>query len=50
MAAITKYTFTQVKAKFTNIFEEVSEKKEIIIIKRDNSEDVALIAVSELNG
>lgn len=50
MATTSTYTFTQARAKLASIFNEVSENRDIVIISRRNSEDVALIPVSELNG
>jgi len=41
-------TYSQARANLANLCNQVSEDKEIVLIKRRNAEDVALIASSEL--
>jgi antitoxin YefM len=43
-------TYTQARASFASLWDEVTQNHEIVIIQRRGVEDVALIAVSELNG
>jgi len=42
-------TYSQARANLANLCNQVSEDKEIVLIKRRNAEDVALIASSELS-
>ncbi|MBN2355985.1 type II toxin-antitoxin system prevent-host-death family antitoxin [candidate division KSB1 bacterium] len=42
-------TYSQARANLASLCNRVSEDKEIVLIKRRNSEDVALIASSELS-
>jgi len=42
-------TYTQARANLAKILDEVSEKKEVVIINRRNAENVALISESELS-
>jgi antitoxin YefM len=43
-------TYTQARANFASLWDEVTQNNEIVIIQRRGLEDVALIAASELNG
>ena len=42
-------TYTQVRANFAKLLDEVSLNKEVVVIKRRNAENVALISESELS-
>ncbi|KAF0153050.1 MAG: hypothetical protein FD143_490 [Ignavibacteria bacterium] len=42
-------TYTQARANLAKLLDEVSHNKEVIIIKRKNSENVALVSESELS-
>lgn len=46
----TSLTYTQARANLATILDEVSLNKEVILIKRKNAENVALISESELAG
>lgn len=46
----TSLTYTQARANLATILDEVSDNKEIVIIKRKNAENVALVSESELAG
>lgn len=46
----TSLTYTQARANLASILDEVSDNKEIVIIKRKNAENVALVSESELAG
>jgi len=41
-------TYTQARANLSNLFREVTENREIVIIRRRNGEDVAVVAADEL--
>ncbi len=43
-------TYTSARANFAQLCDEVTAKREIVIINRRGSEDVALISASELSG
>ena len=43
-------TYSQARANLASLCNQVSEDREIVLIKRRNAEDVALIASSELSG
>lgn len=43
-------TYTQARANFANILNEVSSNREIVVIKRRKAEDVSIITTSELTG
>ena len=43
-------TYTQARANLAKLIDEVTLNQEIVIIKRRNKEDVAMIAASELSG
>jgi len=43
-------TYSQARANLASLCNQASEDKEIVLIKRRNAEDVALIAASELTG
>ena len=45
----TQTTYTNARANFASLCNKVAEDREIILINRRNSEDVALIAASELS-
>jgi len=42
-------TYTQARANFAKLWDEVTANRDIVIINRRNSEDVALITASELS-
>lgn len=42
-------TYSQARANLANLLTAASEDKEIVLIKRRNAEDVALISFSELS-
>ena len=42
-------TYSQARANLANLLTAVSEDKEVVLIKRRNAEDVALISASELS-
>ena len=44
------YSYTQARANLAKLLDEVSLNKEVIIINRRNSENVALVSESELSG
>jgi len=46
----TSLTYTQARANLAAILDEVSLNKEVVIIKRKNAENVALVSESELSG
>lgn len=41
-------TYTQARANLSNLFREVTDNREIVIIRRRNGEDVAVVAADEL--
>ena len=41
-------TYTQARAPLSSLFKEVTENREIVIIRRRNGEDVAVVAADEL--
>lgn len=41
-------TYTQALANLSNLFREVTDNREIVIIRRRNGEDVAVVAADEL--
>lgn len=43
-------SYTQVRANLAKLLDEVSLNKEVVIINRRNSENVALVSESELSG
>jgi len=43
-------TYTQARANLAKLIDEITINHEIVIIKRRNSEDVAMISASELSG
>jgi antitoxin YefM len=43
-------TYTNARAQLAKLWDEVVNNQEVIIIKRRGTEDVALIAASELSG
>ena len=43
-------TYTRARANLAKLIDEVTLNQEIVIIKRRNSEDVAMISASELSG
>jgi antitoxin YefM len=43
-------TYTQARAQLATLLDQVTEDREIVIIQRRGSEDVALIAADELAG
>lgn len=43
-------TYTQARANFAKLLDEVSLNKEVVIINRKNAENVALVSESELSG
>lgn len=43
-------TYTHARANLARLCDEASENREVVIIRRRNAEDVALIAASELSG
>ncbi len=45
-----KTTYTQARANFKALLDEVAENREQVIIRRGGGEDVALIAADELRG
>ncbi len=42
-------TYTQARAKLADLLEDVTDNREIVIIRRRRGEDAALIAASELS-
>ena len=42
-------TFTRARANFAQLFDEVTDNREVVIINRRGHEDVAMIAASELS-
>ncbi len=42
-------TYTQARANLARLLDEVSHNKEIVIINRNNAENVALVSESELS-
>jgi len=42
-------TYSNARANFALLLDQVTEQQEIVIINRRGSEDVAMVAVSELN-
>jgi len=42
-------TYTQARAHLSSLFKEVTENREIVIIRRRNGEDVAVVAADELS-
>ena len=45
-----KTTYSQARANLAKLCDKVSGNREIVIIKRRNAEDVAIIAAGELSG
>lgn len=45
-----KTTYTNARAKLASILDEVTKNREVVIIQRRGSEDVALITADELAG
>jgi len=43
-------TYTQARARFASLIDEVLKNREVVIIKRRGNEDVAMIAADELTG
>lgn len=43
-------TYTDARAHFASLIDEVSKNRKVVIIKRRGSEDVAMIAADELTG
>ena len=43
-------TYTDARAQFAGLWDEVIDNQEVVIIKRRGAEDVALISASELIG
>ena len=43
-------TYTNARSKFASLIDEVTKNREVVIIKRRGSEDVAMIAADELSG
>lgn len=43
-------TYTNARAQFAGLWDEVTKNQEVVIIKRRGAEDVALISASELVG
>jgi antitoxin YefM len=43
-------TYSQARANFASLWDQVTQNREIVIIQRRGMEDVALISVSELEG
>jgi len=43
-------TYTHARAHLAALIDEVSKNREVVVIKRRGSEDVAMIAADELNG
>jgi len=41
-------TYTQARANLSSLFKEVTENREVVIIRRRNGEDVAVVAADEL--
>lgn len=46
---MTEITYTQARANFAKLLDDVTENREIVIIRRRKGEDAALIAASELS-
>ena len=43
-------TYTQARANLSKLFDEVTENREIVIVRRRGGEDIALVAADELAG
>ncbi|MDP1993095.1 MAG: type II toxin-antitoxin system prevent-host-death family antitoxin [Syntrophales bacterium] len=43
-------TYTHARANLSKLFDEVTENREIVIVKRRRGEDIALVAADELAG
>ena len=43
-------TYTDARARLASLIDEVTTNREVVIIKRRGSEDVAMIAADELSG
>jgi len=43
-------TYTQARANLSKLFDEVTENREIVIVRRRRGEDIALVAADELAG
>ena len=43
-------TYTDARARFAPLLDEVTKNREVVIIRRRGSEDVAMIAADELTG
>jgi antitoxin YefM len=50
MAIQTTYTYTHARAHLAFLIDEVTQNREVVIIQRRGSEDVAMIAADELTG
>jgi antitoxin YefM len=46
---MTEITYTQARANLAKLLDDVTENREIVIIRRRQGEDAALIAASELS-
>jgi len=46
---MTEITYTQARASLAKLLDDVTENREIVIIRRRKGEDAALIAASELS-
>lgn len=44
----TEITYSQARANLARLLDDVTENREVVIIRRRNAEDAALIAASEL--
>lgn len=44
----TEITYSQARANLASLLDDVTENREVVIIRRRNAEDAALIAASEL--
>ncbi|MBU1149370.1 MAG: type II toxin-antitoxin system prevent-host-death family antitoxin [Proteobacteria bacterium] len=42
-------TYTQARANLAKLFDEVTENREIVIVRRRRGEDIALVAADELD-
>jgi antitoxin YefM len=43
-------TYTQARANLSKLFDEVTENREIVIVRRRRGEDIAMVAADELAG
>jgi antitoxin YefM len=46
---LTETTYTQARANLAKLLDKVTENREIVIIRRRGSEDVAVVAADELS-